>query len=37
MLGALFEMGPCTVSETGDRTTRNPNSWTEAANVLFIE
>lgn len=37
MLGALFEIGPCSVTEDGEQTIRNPHSWTEFANVVFVE
>lgn len=37
MLGALFEVGPCSVTEDGQGTTRNPHSWTEFANVVFVD
>ncbi|KAF7526247.1 hypothetical protein G7054_g10830 [Neopestalotiopsis clavispora] len=37
LLGAFHEIGPCSVSEDGKSTTRNPNSWTNFANMLFID
>jgi hypothetical protein len=37
MMGAFFELGPCLINEDGDRTIRNPSSWTTAANMLFVE
>jgi len=37
MLGAFFEIGPCTISEDGKTTSMNPYSWTKHANMLFIE
>lgn len=37
MLGAFFEIGPCTISEDGKTTSRNPYGWTDHANMLFIE
>ena len=35
--GLLFELGPCTVAPTGTYTRRNPHSWTEKLNILFID
>lgn len=37
MMGAFFELGPCLITEDGDGTVRNPSSWTNAANMLFVE
>ena len=37
MIGALYEIGPCTVTPGGNGTTRNPHSWTEFTNMVFIE
>jgi carboxypeptidase C (cathepsin A) len=37
MLGAFFEIGPCTISPDGNTTSRNPFSWTAHANMLFLE
>lgn len=37
MLGAFFEIGPCAVTEDGEDTQRNDLSWTNFANMLFIE
>ncbi|KAI8652073.1 hypothetical protein NCS56_01424100 [Fusarium sp. Ph1] len=38
LLGAFHELvGPCTVNDDGQGTTRNELSWTNFANVLFID
>lgn len=37
MMGAFFELGPCLVTEEGDHTIRNPSSWTNVANMVFVE
>ena len=37
MLGLLTENGPCTVSEDGLSTINNPNSWTNNANVMWVD
>lgn len=37
MLGAFFELGPCLVTEEGNSTVHNPTSWTNVANMLFVE
>lgn len=37
MMGLFSEIGPCLVEEEGSETVRNKHSWTNFANVLFIE
>ncbi|EJK47827.1 hypothetical protein THAOC_33434 [Thalassiosira oceanica] len=36
-LALLFENGPCAVDESGESTSVNPHSWTESANVLWLD
>lgn len=36
-LALLTENGPCSVNPDGKTTTPNPNSWTEAAHVLWLD
>ena len=36
-LALLTENGPCSVNKDGKGTTVNPNSWTEAAHVLWLD
>ncbi|KAJ7151045.1 Alpha/Beta hydrolase protein [Mycena filopes] len=35
--GLLFELGPCSIADNGRTTTRNPHSWTNNANVIFLD
>jgi carboxypeptidase C (cathepsin A) len=35
--GLLFELGPCTITDEGKNTTFNPHSWTNRANVIFLD
>jgi cathepsin A (carboxypeptidase C) len=37
MLGLLTENGPCTVSADGTETINNPYSWTNNANVMWVD
>ncbi|KAF7319314.1 Carboxypeptidase [Mycena chlorophos] len=36
-VGLLLENGPCSIANGGKSTTRNPHSWTNHANVLFVD
>ncbi|KAH9941247.1 carboxypeptidase C [Epithele typhae] len=35
--GLLFELGPCRIGTDGKNVTHNPHSWTESANVIFLD
>ncbi|KAF7349217.1 Carboxypeptidase [Mycena sanguinolenta] len=35
--GLLFELGPCSIASEGRTTTSNPHSWTNAANMIFLD
>mmetsp|Transcript_11232 Transcript_11232/g.39826 ORF Transcript_11232/g.39826 Transcript_11232/m.39826 type:complete len:486 (-) Transcript_11232:175-1632(-) len=37
MTGLLFENGPCKVNADGETTTLNPYSWTNRANVMWVD
>ncbi|KAF4578412.1 hypothetical protein EYR36_000219 [Pleurotus pulmonarius] len=35
--GLLFELGPCSIADSGRNTTHNPNSWNTNANIIFLD
>lgn len=35
--GLLFELGPCQIADKGTNVTYNRHSWTEKANVIFLD
>ncbi|KAJ7039865.1 carboxypeptidase C [Mycena alexandri] len=35
--GLLFELGPCSIADEGRTTAFNPHSWTNNANVIFLD
>ncbi|KAI8968765.1 carboxypeptidase C [Trametes punicea] len=35
--GLLFELGPCRIANEGKNVTYHPQSWTESANVIFLD
>ncbi|KAJ6590529.1 serine carboxypeptidase, partial [Mycena vulgaris] len=35
--GLLFELGPCAIAAEGKTTISNPHSWTNHANVIFLD
>ncbi|KAL8284039.1 hypothetical protein RQP46_005152 [Phenoliferia psychrophenolica] len=35
--GLLFELGPCSIANEGQNTTFNKYSWTESANMIFLD
>jgi carboxypeptidase C (cathepsin A) len=37
LLGALHEHGPCLVTEDAESTVRNELSWSNFANIVFVE
>ncbi|EPE31151.1 alpha/beta-Hydrolase [Glarea lozoyensis ATCC 20868] len=37
MMGLFMELGPCIVNEGGESARENPDSWTNAASVFFLD
>ncbi|EPS43611.1 hypothetical protein H072_2404 [Dactylellina haptotyla CBS 200.50] len=37
LMGGLTELGPCAINEEGTNTTCNPNSWSNFANIMFVD
>ncbi|KAK7055152.1 Alpha/Beta hydrolase protein [Favolaschia claudopus] len=35
--GLLFELGPCSIANEGQNTTFNKHSWTNSANMIFLD
>lgn len=35
--GLLFELGPCTIADEGNSVVNNPHSWSNKANLLFLD
>ncbi|KAJ7336389.1 serine carboxypeptidase [Mycena albidolilacea] len=35
--GLLFELGPCSIASEGRTTVSNPHSWTNSANIIFLD
>jgi cathepsin A (carboxypeptidase C) len=37
LTGLLMELGPCRAAPGGEKTTHNPSSWNNRANVIFLD